>query len=228
MSTTTDVPASITTPDAVQTRIGTLEFNDGAPTPDTAQRLYDNLDFMRGVDAFLSSYPGASIEAIRQGFLDAGVEDNQVLLFPERFYAATGDTPAMCMRLTGIGSQYLLAARDGNGEFLDGGATYRLSLPADIPESRFWSVTLYDRQTRSMLQTIQPMPRMGSQSGTVEQNADGSTELYFGPEAPAGKEENWLQTIPGKGWFPILRLYSPLQAFFDKSWRPSELERYSG
>ena len=86
---------------------------------------------------------------------------------------------------------------------------------------------LYDRQTRSMLQTDQPMPRLGSQSGTVEQNADGSTDLYFGPEAPAGNEHNWLQTVPGKGWFPILRLYSPLQPFFDKSWRPSEIEPHN-
>ena len=60
---------------------------------------------------------------------------------------------------------------------------------------------LYDRQTRSMLQTDQPHPSLGSQSGTVEQNADGSTDLYFGPQAPAGKEHNWIQTIPGKGWF---------------------------
>ena len=83
---------------------------------------------------------------------------------------------------------------------------------------------VYDRQTRSMLQNDQAFPSLGSQSGTVEQNADGSTDIYFGPEAPDGKEHNWIQTIPGKGWFPILRLYSPLQPFFDKSWRPSEIE----
>ena len=60
--------------------------------------------------------------------------------------------------------------------------------------------------------------------GTVEANADGTTDLYFGPTAPDGKESNWLQTVPGKGWWPILRLYNPLQSFFDKSWRPSEIE----
>ena len=89
MSTTMGVPTSITTPDRVQTRLGALEFLDGAPTPDTAERLYDNLDFMRGVEAFLSSYQGASILAIRQGFLDIGVEDNQVLLFPELLDSAS-------------------------------------------------------------------------------------------------------------------------------------------
>ena len=516
MSVTTDVPPSITTPDTVQSRLGTLEFNDGAPTPDTAERLYDHLDFMRGVEAYLNSIQGASLVAIRRGFQSVGVEDNQFLIFPELmdstslfltansdtvyfwtfidltqgpmvidvpempapsailgtiddmwfrwvtdvgvpgpdrgeggkyvlvgpgydgplpdsgfhvshvrttratligrafmidndpapavaalkagvrvypytpgamgtavgsflagraplaraverpetqfvdavhleintvvpndfsfwetidelvqsepagagdpeilgqlaaigirkgkpfapdermraileeavkvgnatartlsiapresegmayypgsawfnmlwaggyefldpppqitaegvrqsesdgarklnsrivfFYPATGITPAMCMRLTGIGSQYLMATRDANGQFFDGARDYRLNLPAGIPESRFWSIMLYDRQTRSMLQTDQPHPSLGSQSGTVEQNPDGSTDLYFGPQAPAGKEPNWIQTVPGKGWFGILRLYSPLQPFFDKSWRPSEIEAYS-
>ena len=140
------------------------------------------------------------------------------------FYMATGITPAMCMRLTGFGSQYIYAMRDSEGAYLDGGRTYRLTLPPDIPESRFWSVILYDRQTRSMLQTDQHLPRLGSQSGTVETNSDGSTDIYFGPTAPGGKANNWLQTIPGRGWWPILRLYNPLQPFFDKTWRPSEIE----
>jgi hypothetical protein len=102
MSTTTDVPTSITTPDTVQTSIGTLEFRDGAPSADTAARLYDNLDFMRGVEAFLSTYQGASTVAIRQGFLDVGVEDNQVLIFPELmdsaslFLTANSDTVYSC------------------------------------------------------------------------------------------------------------------------------------
>jgi hypothetical protein len=140
------------------------------------------------------------------------------------FYMATGTTPAMCMHLTGIGSQYLYAMRDSEGDFFDGGRNYKLTLPADIPQSRFWSVILYDRQTRSMLQTDQPHPSLGSQSGSVETNPDGSTDIYFGPVAPEGKERNWLQTVPGKGFWPMLRLYNPLQPFFDKSWRPSEIE----
>ena len=143
------------------------------------------------------------------------------------FYMATGITPAMCMRLTGIGSQYIYAMRDSDGNYLDGGRNYRVTLPADIPQSRFWSLMLYDRQTRSMLQTGQPKPDVGSQSGTVETNPDGSTDIYFGPVAPEGKENNWLQTVPGKGWWTILRLYNPLQPFFDKTWRPSEIEDVS-
>ena len=143
------------------------------------------------------------------------------------FYPYTVITPAMCMHLTGIGSQYLIATRDSEGNYLDGARNYRLTLPADIPESRFWSVILYDRQTRSMLQTDQPYPSLGSQSGTVETNPDGTTDIYFGPVAPEGKESNWLHTLPGKGWWTVLRLYNPLQPFFDKSWRPSEIEPVS-
>src|SRR5580693_1742016 len=140
------------------------------------------------------------------------------------FYPYTGITPAMCMRVPGIGSQYLVALRDGRGESLDGGRSYRLTLPPGVPESRFWSVLLYDNQTRSMLQTDQPRPDLGSQSGTVTTNPDGSTDIYFGPTAPDGKTSNWLQTVPGKGFFAILRFYNPLPSFFDKTWRPSEIE----
>jgi hypothetical protein len=140
------------------------------------------------------------------------------------FYLATVITPAMCMRLTGIGSQYLLATRDSEGEYLDGAKSYKLNLPASIPFERFWSVMLYDNQTRSMLQTGQPKPDLGSQSGTVRENDDGSIDIYFGPECPPGVEDNWLQTVPGKGWIPLLRFYSPKASFFDKSWRPSEIE----
>jgi hypothetical protein len=142
-------------------------------------------------------------------------------------YAATGVTPAMCMRLTGVGSQYLMAAKDADGDPLDGAKSYRMTLPPDIPAARFWSITLYDNQTRSMLQTPQRFPRAGSQSyptPAATANPDGSTTVVFGPERPSETpESNWIQTTEGKGWFPILRFYSPLQPFFDKSWRPSEI-----
>ena len=142
-------------------------------------------------------------------------------------FQATGISPAMCMRLTDIGSQYLLAGVDSNGDYFDGAKTYRCSLPADIPEDNFWSLTIYDTQTRSMLQTPQRFPRAGSQSypsPAAVPNSDGSTDIYIGPTSPPGKESNWIQSTPGKGWFPILRLYSPMQSFFDKTWRAGEIE----
>ena len=144
------------------------------------------------------------------------------------FYGITGITPAMAMRLPGVGSQYLLAMQDADKRFFDGGKTYRLTLPKSIPHANFWSLTLYDNQTRSMLDTPQNYPRAGSQgypSPAAEANADGSTTVVFSPQQPAGvKRGNWIQTVPGKGWFTILRLYGPLEPFFTKSWRPGEIE----
>ena len=121
----------------------------------------------------------------------------------------------------------MLGMLDSESEYLDGSRTYKCTLPAGIPQANFWSMTVYDNQTRSMLQTDQRYPRAGSQSyptPAAVPNEDGSIDVYFGPEAPDGKESNWIQTIPGRGWFAILRLYSPLQSFFDKTWRAGEIE----
>ncbi|MFZ0496447.1 MAG: DUF1254 domain-containing protein [Methylocella sp.] len=144
------------------------------------------------------------------------------------FYLATVITPAMVMRLTNIGSQYLGTFYDAKGNPLDGAKTYKVMLPPNIPAAKFWSFTVYDNQSRSMLQTAQRFPRAGSQSfptPAAVANAVGSTAVYFSPRRPVGVPEgNWIQTTPGKGWFVLLRLYSPLQSFFDKSWRPGEIE----
>ena len=136
------------------------------------------------------------------------------------FYFATGITPAMTAANVGSGSQYAVGALDSDGNYLDGGKTYTLHLPPNIPAEDFWSVVLYDTQTRSMLQTDDPHPSVSSQTGTVEANDDGSVDVWFGPEAPEGKEGNWIQTVPGKGWCMLIRLYGPGESWFDKSWRP--------
>jgi hypothetical protein len=144
------------------------------------------------------------------------------------FYGYTGITPAMAMRLPGIGSQYLMAFLDADKHYFDGAKTYKVTLPKGIPQANFWSFTVYDSQTRSMLDTPQRYPRAGSQSypsPVADPDADGSTTVYFSPTQPAGiKRGNWIQTMPGKGWFTILRLYSPLEPFFTKEWRPSEIQ----
>jgi hypothetical protein len=144
------------------------------------------------------------------------------------YYGYTLDSPGMIMRIPRVGSQYLMGFLDANKNDLDGAKTYKVTLPPNIPAAAFWSFTLYDNQTRSMLGTPQRYPRAGSQSypsPAAEPNADGSTTVYFGPTQPAGvKQGNWIQTVPGKGWFTILRLYSPLESFFTKEWRLSEIE----
>ena len=138
------------------------------------------------------------------------------------FYA-TGITPAMAARNIGVGSQYLIAYLDKDGNALDGSKTYKIHLPPNVPAKDFWSFTLYDNQTRSMLQTDQRFPGVDN-LGNVKANADGSYDVYFGPKAPKGMENNWIQTVPGKGWNTIFRLYGPLQPFYDKTWRPSDPE----
>ncbi len=140
------------------------------------------------------------------------------------FYQATVNTPAMVLKMPGVGSQYAYAATDRNGDYLDGSRSYRLNIPADVPARDFWSVVAYDPQTRSELQTGQTFPSKNNKRDALLANADGSVDLYFGPEAPAGKEANWIQTVPGKGWYVLLRLYGPLQPWFDKTWRPGEFE----
>ena len=144
------------------------------------------------------------------------------------FFMAVYTTPAMMMRIPGVGSNYLAAFVDANGDSFDGAETYKMTLPRNIPAEKFWSLTVYDNQTRSMLDTPQRYPRAGSQSyptPAAEPDADGSATVYFSPKQPEGvKPGNWIQTMPGKGWFTILRLYSPLEPFFTKEWRPSEIE----
>ena len=140
------------------------------------------------------------------------------------YYYFTGATPAMSMKMIGKGSQYAYTFVDSEGKRLDGAKNYKLHLPPNIPAQRFWAIIVYDTQTRSDLQTDQEFPSLGSQKKDLVVNADTSVDVYFGPTAPKGHEANWIQTIPGKGFNPMLRLYSPLESWFDKTWRPGEVE----
>jgi hypothetical protein len=139
-------------------------------------------------------------------------------------YYATGITPAMALKMVGIGSQYAAAFVDSEGKPLDGSKTYKIHLPPHIPAKDFWSFVVYDNQTRSMLQTDQQFPSIGSQKEGVVVNPDTSVDVWFGPTAPRGHEANWVQTVPGKGWNVLFRLYGPLQPWFDKTWKPGEFE----
>jgi hypothetical protein len=139
-------------------------------------------------------------------------------------YVAIGMSPAMVEKHIGAGSQYLWTPRDADGEFLDGARDYRLHIPANIPVKNFWSVVAYDADSRSILRNEQPFPSVSTYTGP-HSNRDGSIDIQFGPEAPAGKEKNWIQTTPGKGWFVLFRLYGPLEPFFDKTWKPDDIVR---
>jgi len=139
-------------------------------------------------------------------------------------YYATGITPVMVKPPVGAGSQYVIGLRDSEGEILNGSETYKLHIPANVPAKRFWEITVYDNQTRCMLQTDQRLPGVTSIQSDTVQNADGSYDITFGPEKPEGNV-NWVQTIPNKGWNVLWRIYSPTQVWYDKAWRQGEIER---
>lgn len=164
-----------------------------------------------------SAFIGGSYE-----FLEAGA---RLLDARTAFhYYATGITPSMAEAKPGTGSAYAYAVRDNRGEYLDGGKTYKITLPAPVPAAAFWSFVVYSSQTRSLLETDQRAAGIDSLNPALKANEDGSYTVWFGPEAPEGQQGNWVQTMPGKSWNVILRLYSPLQPWFDKSWKPGDFE----
>jgi len=175
--------------------------------------LYEGSYWKRG-------YPGNNYQFLK----DEGMGGRNLNARTMYYYFATVNTPMMSTKLIGAGSQYAWGYLDSNGNYLDGSKSYRLNIPKDPPALAFWSVCVYDPQTRSMLQTDQTFPSKQSQRDKLIVNDDGSIDLYFGPEAPAGKEANWTQTVPGKGWFALIRLYSPTEAWYDKTWQPGEIE----
>jgi len=140
------------------------------------------------------------------------------------FYYATGITPAMTEAKPGTGSAYAGIFRDAKGEYLDGGKTYKIVLPGPIPAKNFWAFTVYDNQTRSLLETDQKSAGVDSTAPGLKTGADGSATVWFGPKAPEGHDANWVQTVPGKGYNVLLRLYGPLEPWFNQSWKPGDLE----
>lgn len=170
--------------------------------------------------AWSTAFVGGSYQWLRDGGEGGRNLDARTLFF----YQATVNTPAMVEKMVGAGSQYAYAATDKDGDYLDGAKTYKLHIPANVPAKDFWSVVIYDPQTRSQLQTGQTFPSKNNKRDQLIANADGSVDLYFGPKATDGQEANWIQTVPGKGWYTLLRLYGPLEPWFDKTWRPGEFE----
>jgi len=133
-------------------------------------------------------------------------------------------SPGMISQTPGKGAKYVIAFTDSTGTPLSGGSNYKIDLPPNIPAANFWSVTLYEAANASGLANGRPFPSLGSRDKPA-QNADGSTVLYLGPKAPTGRQGNWLATVPGRGYFAILRLYGPTEAALDKSWKPGDVEK---
>ncbi len=139
-------------------------------------------------------------------------------------FMATGITPDMVTKTVGAGSDYRLATRDANGKLLDGSKHYTVTLPPNAPVTKFWSFMIYDNQTRSMLETDQVSAGIDGLSEGVSKNEDGSITIHFAHTAPEGKKGNWVQTIKGKGFNVIFRVYGPTETWFDGTWKPGDFQ----
>jgi len=139
------------------------------------------------------------------------------------FYEAVGAGAAMAPKRPGPSSAYLSAYKDKAGHWLDGGTSYRLHVPPDAPIKLFWSVTVYDVDTRALIRNEQKIADRSSRMD-LRKHADGSVDVYTGPKAPAGFEKNWIPTVPGRNWFAYFRFYNPTEAYFDRSWPLPDFE----
>ncbi|WP_052444640.1 DUF1254 domain-containing protein [Flammeovirga sp. OC4] len=189
-------------------------------------RTAGTINHMNGVQM----YPDAESAWMRL-FTDQNVfftgEDGHTMNSDARtmlHFPYSGISPAMSVKAPGKGSDYGLLMLDHKKRPFNGKRTYKLRIPPNPPVKDFWALTIYDSQTRSMLQTDQPTPTIGSQLENMKMEEDGSYIIYFGPKAPKGYENNWLQTIPNKSWFVMLRMFGPTEKWIDQTWRPAEIE----
>jgi len=184
-------------------------------------RVYPDRRWLNPIADGTPQNPGGSLNLdwTRRGtgYLDL---DCRIWFFTD-YYSIS---PGMISQIPGKGAKYMIGFTDSEGTPLSGGTNYRINLPANIPAANFWSVTLYEAENASGLANGQPFPSLGSRDKPA-QNPDGSTDIYLGPQAPEGKQGNWLATVPGKGYFAILRLYGPTEAAINKSWKPGDIEK---
>jgi len=170
-------------------------------------------------------YPGTQWK--NAVLLEANQETEHHTALDERtawFYEAVTLTAGMTTKTPGQGQQYLGIQKDKEGHWLQGGNSYTLHVPPDVPVKQFWSITLYDPETRCFIDNPYDIAGVDSRMDLI-QNADGSVDLYFGPTAPTGKEKNWVPTIPGRGWFAYFRFYAPTEPYFDRSWSLPDIEK---
>jgi hypothetical protein len=161
------------------------------------------------------AWAGATAEWMQDSYLDLNAR--------ARFFQyAYSSAPAMNNRTTGAGAKYPYAIRDADGEFLDGGNTYRLHLPPNPPAALFWAATAYNITDGTMPETEQLLPSTNGYYD-IPKNDDGSIDLYFGPAKPEGiVDAAFVQTIPGRHFVVALRLYGTEHAFYDQTWIPDD------
>jgi hypothetical protein len=168
---------------------------------------------------YLNSWAGATAEWTQDSYLD-------VIQRASFFQVAYSSASAMVMRTIGAGSKYPFALKDANGDFLNGSNTYKLRLPPNAPAALFWAVTLYNITDGTMVETSQLMPSVNSLNEAVAKNADGSVDLWFGPSKPAdAPDTNFIQTVNGRNFLAMVRLYGTGVEFFDQSWKPDDVAK---
>jgi len=189
-------------------------------------------ELLAQANAFAKRFDGARVWPDRQWDKVATLasssqrdgDHDQLLERASWFYEAVTFSQAMDSQVPGLGQAYLGAYTDADGEWLDGGRTYRLRVPAEVPAKNFWSVTVYDVETRCLVDNPSRRGDRSSRDTDLVVDRDGSVELVVGPDAPESGTSNWVQTVPGRHWFSYLRLYGPLEGYFDRTWKLSDFE----
>lgn len=160
---------------------------------------------------------GEVVKAVSTGYADVNT-------YPVDARGVTYTLGFTGIKRIGTAQFYLMANKDKDGNAFDGAASYRLTVPANAPVKQYWSATVYDRETHALVKNMS-RASVASISPGVQKNPDGSTDVFFGPQAPAGKEANWVPTDPSRKFELLFRLYGPEKPLFDKSWKLPDVER---
>ncbi len=124
----------------------------------------------------------------------------------------------------GEAQYYLMCIKDKDGNAFDGKSSYRVHVPANAPVTQYWSFTVYNRDTHTLIRNARWVGR-SSQTPGLKKNLDGSADIYFGPSAPQGDESNWIPTDPNGRFEVLARFYGPQKALFDKTWKLPDIEK---
>jgi hypothetical protein len=186
---------------------------------DASYRVYKDRQWVNPVNNLQAHWPNSFTDLTFMARAGGYRDLNARVWFFTDYYSIS---PGMATVTPGKGAYYVIAFTDSEGKPLTGANDYKITLPPNIPDKLFWSVTLYEAENGSGLANGQPFPSLGKLNKPA-QEADGSTTLYIGPKAPNGSEGNWLATVPGRGFFAILRIYAPLEPALDGSWKPGDL-----